>query len=44
MFGRWVEPAWRALSEPYVHVVFGARQTGESTLLRRLWPDAGGLA
>jgi len=41
MFGRWVEDAWkRRLARPYVHVVFGARQTGKSTLLRRLWPDA----
>ena len=27
------------MSSPYVHVVFGARQTGKSTLLRRLWPE-----
>jgi predicted AAA+ superfamily ATPase len=41
MFGRWVGAAWsRALRAPYVHVVFGARQTGKSTLLRRLLPDA----
>jgi predicted AAA+ superfamily ATPase len=41
MFRRWVEEAWRQrLARPYVHVVFGARQTGKSTLLRRLWPDA----
>ena len=41
MFGRWAEAAWkRRLSSPYVHVVFGARQTGKTTLLRRLWPDA----
>lgn len=41
MFGRWAEDAWRRrLTRPYVHVVFGARQTGKSTLLRKLWPDA----
>ncbi len=41
MFGRWVEPLWkRKLASPYVHIVFGARQTGKSTLLRRLLPDA----
>jgi predicted AAA+ superfamily ATPase len=41
MFGRWVEPLWREkLAAPYVHVVFGARQTGKSTLLRKLLPDA----
>ncbi len=41
MFSRWVEEAWkRRLARPYVHMVFGARQTGKSTLLRRLWPDA----
>ncbi len=41
MFGRWVEGAWRRrFRAPYVHLVFGARQTGKSTLLRRLLPDA----
>lgn len=41
MFGRWVEPRWaRRLAAPYVHIVFGARQTGKSTLLRKLLPDA----
>jgi predicted AAA+ superfamily ATPase len=41
MFGRWVEPLWRRkLAAPYVHVLFGARQTGKSTLLRKLLPDA----
>lgn len=39
-FGRWVEAAWaRRFRAPYVHLVFGARQTGKSTLLRRLFPD-----
>lgn len=41
MFGHWVEPSWAArLKAPYVHVLFGARQTGKSTLLRKLLPDA----
>jgi predicted AAA+ superfamily ATPase len=41
MYGRWVEPLWRKkLAAPYVHIVFGARQTGKSTLLRKLLPDA----
>jgi predicted AAA+ superfamily ATPase len=41
MFGRWVEPAWaRKLKAPYVQILFGARQTGKSTLLRKLLPDA----
>ncbi len=41
MFGRWVESAWaRKSTAPYAHIVFGARQTGKSTLLRRLLPHA----
>jgi predicted AAA+ superfamily ATPase len=41
MFGRWIEPAWkRKFAAPYVHLVFGARQTGKSTLLRKLLPNA----
>jgi predicted AAA+ superfamily ATPase len=41
MFGRWVESAWaKKFAAPYVHIVFGARQTGKSTLLQRLLPDA----
>lgn len=41
MFGRWIEPLWkRKFTTPYVHLVFGARQTGKSTLLRKLLPDA----
>jgi predicted AAA+ superfamily ATPase len=41
MFGRWVEPLWKKkFAAPYVHLVFGARQTGKSTLLRKLQPDA----
>jgi len=39
MFGRWVEARWaRELKSPYVHIVFGARQTGKSTLLQKLFP------
>lgn len=41
MFGRWVDPLWKKqLAAPYVHLVFGARQTGKSTLLRKLLPHA----
>jgi len=41
MFGRWIEPRWKKqLAAPYVHLVFGARQTGKSTLLRKLLPEA----
>ncbi|MBI4516645.1 MAG: ATP-binding protein [Deltaproteobacteria bacterium] len=41
MFGRWVAPRWqKKFGAPYVHLVFGARQTGKSTLLRALLPDA----
>jgi predicted AAA+ superfamily ATPase len=41
MFGRWVDPLWqKKFAAPYVHLVFGARQTGKSTLLRKLLPEA----
>ncbi len=41
MFVRWVEPIFREkLSQPYVHLLFGARQTGKTTLLQRLIPKA----
>ena len=41
MFGRWVEPLWKKkFAAPHVHLVFGARQTGKSTLLRELIPEA----
>lgn len=41
MFGRWAEPLWKKkLAAPYVHIVFGARQTGKSTLLQKLLPNA----
>jgi len=40
MYGRWVESSWKAkFSAPYVHLVFGARQTGKSTLLRKMLPE-----
>ncbi|MBI5479420.1 MAG: ATP-binding protein [Deltaproteobacteria bacterium] len=39
MFARWCQEPLRAkLRRPYVHLVFGARQTGKSTLLSRLLP------
>jgi len=41
MYGRWVEPLWKKkFGAAYVHLVFGARQTGKSTLLRKLLPAA----
>lgn len=41
MFGRWVGPLWKKkFGAPYVHLVFGASQTGKSTLLRKLLPEA----
>ncbi len=39
MFDRWYAGTLRErLTRPYVHLVFGARQTGKSTLLRALLP------
>ncbi len=39
MFDRWYAGTLREkLARPYVHLVFGARQTGKSTLLRELLP------
>jgi predicted AAA+ superfamily ATPase len=39
MFDRWYAGTLRErLARPYVHLVFGARQTGKSTLLRSLLP------
>jgi uncharacterized protein len=39
-FGRWFHPSLeRALLRPFVHVLFGARQTGKSTLVRALVPS-----
>jgi predicted AAA+ superfamily ATPase len=41
MFSRWVEPGLaEKLSSPYVQMMFGARQTGKSTLLQKLIPKA----
>lgn len=39
--GRLEKTSWaRALKQPYVHIIFGARQTGKSTLLKALCPHA----
>jgi predicted AAA+ superfamily ATPase len=39
MFARWTRTAWKQkFSTPYVHIVFGARQTGKSTLIQDLLP------
>jgi predicted AAA+ superfamily ATPase len=39
MFDRWTESLWQAkFAAPYVHIVFGARQTGKSTLIQKLLP------
>ena len=41
MFSRWIEPGLAGkLSSPYVQMMFGARQTGKSTLLQKLIPKA----
>jgi predicted AAA+ superfamily ATPase len=41
MFFRWSVPVFeRKLAKPYVHILFGARQTGKSTLLQGLLPQA----
>ena len=40
MFDRWVQASWRRkFAAPQVHIVFGARQTGKSTLIQALLPD-----
>jgi len=39
-FARWLEEPLRdQLARPYVHLLFGARQTGKSTLLQQVIPD-----
>jgi predicted AAA+ superfamily ATPase len=39
MFDRWYANSLRKkLERPYVHLMFGARQTGKSTLLRSVLP------
>ena len=39
MFYRWYEEIFRRdIKKPYVHLVFGARQTGKSTLIRNALP------
>jgi uncharacterized protein len=40
MFRRWYEGRWQAsLRKPHVQMLFGARQTGKSTLIRGLLPE-----
>jgi hypothetical protein len=40
MFDRWYASELQAkLHRPYVHLLFGARQTGKSTLLNQLIPQ-----
>jgi predicted AAA+ superfamily ATPase len=40
MFDRWyAEPLRKKLKRPFVHLMFGARQTGKSTVLNTLLPD-----
>lgn len=40
-YGRLESGPWeRLLRQPYVHIIFGARQTGKSTLLKALLPEA----
>jgi uncharacterized protein len=40
MFQRWAEHSWQQkLETPFVQIVFGARQTGKSTLLLELIPN-----
>ena len=39
LFRRWYEAVLRVkLERPFVHIVFGARQTGKSTMLNGLLP------
>lgn len=39
MFDRWYAgPLGEKLKRPFVHLIFGARQTGKSTLLNMLLP------
>ena len=41
MIDRWMRTYLKNhLSKPFVHILFGARQTGKTTLLRALLPDA----
>ena len=41
MFDRWyAQTLATRLARPYVHLVFGARQTGKSTLLTNLLKEA----
>ena len=39
MFSRWYqEPLKEKLTRPFVHLLFGARQTGKSTMVKALLP------
>jgi hypothetical protein len=39
-YSRWVEPLLRErLLRPYIHILFGARQTGKTFLLNALLPE-----
>ncbi len=39
MFRRFIEKdLWKSLGKPFVHILFGARQTGKSSLVRHLIP------
>ncbi len=41
MYNRWIEKSFsQNIHAPFVHILFGARQTGKSTLLKKLIPDA----
>jgi predicted AAA+ superfamily ATPase len=41
IFDRWyASPLAKKLKSPYVHILFGARQTGKSTLPRSLLPES----
>lgn len=40
MYDRWyANPLWEKLKRPFVHIMFGARQTGKTTLLKSLLPS-----
>jgi predicted AAA+ superfamily ATPase len=40
MFSRWLEyDLQKKIKAPYVHILFGARQTGKSTLIKKLIPN-----
>ena len=40
MFDRWIAGTLRErMTRPFVHLIFGARRTGKSTLIRSLLPE-----